>query len=143
LRTIQQQTALTVRRNTGLAVAEARDPGFSCQGIVGEFIGLYLRCELFATRLQNYYQVDMQCQETGLNTASLIKAFKHFGLHIQDQKVLGLFKGGSGKIGEKSARQLRNGYLHELTESDRNEIISNGPILITEMRKLLKMRINT
>lgn len=49
----KQESALNMRRNNGLNDAASKDPGFSCQGKVGEFIGLYLRCELFATKQIN------------------------------------------------------------------------------------------
>ena len=59
-RTEKQQAALISRRNAGLDDAASKNPGFSCQGRVGEFVSLYLRCELFSTRLQHYYQSDKQ-----------------------------------------------------------------------------------
>ena len=142
-RTEKQESAVIRRRNNGLADAASKDPGFSCQGKVGEFIGLYLRCEVFATRLQHYYQTDKQDKKTRLNTPALTKALEHFGLHIENNILLSLFKGAEGKRGKKSARQLRNGYLHQLSEADRNEIINKHSALTNEMQRLLKMRINT
>lgn len=104
---------------------------------------MYLQSDLFATRLQHYYQTDMGYKKTKLNTASLNGALQHFGMHASAEIVLMLFQGGEGKRGNKSAKQLRNGYLHQLSEADRNEIISKAPLLIKEMKKFIKMRINT
>ncbi len=142
-RSDKQESALNQRRNTGLDDAASKDPGFSCQGKVGEFIGLYLRCELFATRLQHYYQRDKQYKRGGLNTDMLSKAFEHFGIQFVQDKLLSIFQGAEGKRGSKSARQLRNGYLHQLSEPDKLEIIDKHPVLVKEMNRLLKKRIKT
>jgi len=142
-RTEKQESSLNLRRNAGLDDAVSKDPGFSCQGKVGEFIGLYLRCELFATRLQHYYQTDKQYKKTGLNTGSLAKAFVHFKLHLEKIKLLSIFQGGGGKRGKKSARQLRNGYLHQLSDADKSEIIDKHSTLTAEMKRFLKNRIKT
>ena len=142
-RTERQESALAQRRNTGLDDAASKDPGFSCQGKVGEFISLYLRCELFATRLQHYYQTDKQYKQGKLNTDSLSKAFEHFGFPLGKDKLLSIFKGGEGKRGKKSVKQLRNGYLHQLSEADRLEIIEKHLMLTKEMNRLLKKRIKT
>lgn len=142
-RTKKQETALTLRRNTGLNDAELKDPGFSCQGNVGEFIGLYMRCELYATRLQHYYQTDKQNKKGGLKTDMLSNALEHFGIPLDKEQVLFLFQGGKGKRGKKSARQLRNGYIHELSDADRSEITNKHSIFVKEMNRFLKKRINT
>ena len=141
-RTDKQQLALMTRRNKGLSDAELKNPGFSCQGLVGEFISCYLRCDLFVTRLQNYYQTDKQYKKTRLNTKALNEACEHFGLHFPEERILSLFQGGDGKRGRKSAKQLRNGYLHQLSEADRDEILTKGGVLVPVMNRLLKMRIN-
>ena len=142
-RTQNQERALLKRRNSGLENAALNDPGFSCQGPVGDFIGLYLRCELFATRLQHYYQRDKGHKRGSLNTDQLSKALDHFGLPVESEKVLSLFRGGKGKRGKKSARQLRNGYLHQLSESDKLEMIEKHSTLKREMRKFLDRRLKS
>lgn len=131
------------RRNTGLDDAVSKDSGFSCEGKVGEFISLYLKCEIFATRLQHYYQTDKQYKKGNLNTDSLSEALDHLGLPADKDKIILLFKGGKGKKGSKSARQLRNGYLHQLSEADRLEIIEKYSVLAAEMERFLNKRIKT
>ena len=142
-RTDKQKSALTQRRNIGLNDAASKDPGFSCQGKVGDFIGLYMRCELYATRLQHYYQTDKKYKKSKLNTDMLSKALEHFGIPCDREILLLLFQGGEGKRKKKSAKQLRNGYLHQLSEADRSEIIDKHLILTTEMKKFLKKKIRT
>lgn len=138
-----QIQALNLRRNRGLAEAQSNNPGFDCQGIVGQFVGYYLRCEVFATKLQNFYQTDKEYKQTKLNTKALTEALIHFNIHFDNDVLLKLFQGGEGKRGTKSARQLRNGYLHQLSNSDRKEIEVNGQWLASEMKKVLTLRIKT
>lgn len=138
-----QKNALIKRRNVGLSEAESNNPGFSCQGVVGEFIGYYLRCEVFATKLQHYYQSDKDYKKIGLNTKSLTEALSYFQMHFDNEILIKLFQGGAGKRGTKSARQLRNGYLHQLSKSDRDEIECNGMWAISQMKKWLSLRIKT
>ena len=142
-KTIKQVSALNLRRNRGLSDAQNCDPGFGCQGLVGQFIGYYLRCEVFATKLQNFYQTDKGYKKTGLKTTEFEGAIIHFNMHYEHEKIIKLFQGGKGKRGTKSARQLRNGYMHQLSSADRKEIEDNGESLIDEMRKLLNLRIKT
>jgi hypothetical protein len=140
-KTTKQLSALNSRRNQCLYEAENCDPGFGCQGIVGQFIGYYLRCEVFATKLQNFYQKDNGYKETSLNTKDLKNAFSHFDIHLDNEKIIKIFQGGTGKRGTKSARQLRNGYLHQLSSADKTEIENNGLWFVSEMRKILQLRI--
>jgi len=140
-RSESQQLALSNRRNKGLDDASTNDPGFYCQGKVGEFIGYYIRCEVLSTKLQHFYQTDKQNKQTGLNTKFLNEALIHFNLHFDNDTLIRLFQGGSGKRGKKSARQLRNGYLHNLAKSDKDEININAKYFISEMKKFLKLRI--
>ncbi len=93
--------------------------------------------------MQQYFQTDKGYKKTNLNTATLTDAIQHFEMHFSGDVVLILFQGGEGKRGKKSAKQLRNGYLHQLSEADKNEIIDKAPSFIKEMEKFILMRINT
>lgn len=73
----------------------------------------------------------------------LSKAFEYFDIPFNQDGLLFIFKGGEGKRGNKSARQLRNGYLHQLSESDRLEIIDKHPVFAEKMNRLLKKRVKT
>lgn len=138
----KQRLALIKRRNSGLNDAATKDPGFSCQGKVGLFISFYLRCELFATRLQHYYQLDKGYKKTKLNIDKFKKAIKHFNIFLENKDCDLIYVGGTGKRGKKSARQLRNGYLHQLSESDKQEIIQKNYMLLKIMNKILNLRIS-
>lgn len=141
-RSDKQKVALLKRRNQGLKNTVSNDPGFSCQGVVGEFVGYYLRCEVFAQKLQDYYLNDISCEkEDKIYTNTLKKSLEHFSMHFSDSHLKAIFKGGKGKRGEKSARQLRNGYLHQLSSADRTEICDKATDYNTYMEKFLELRI--
>lgn len=125
-------------RNRELKAVNALDPGFSCQGLVGEFISLYIQSEIFAKKLQYYYRTDMK--KTGkdeLNISTLKAALKHFNLNTPDSDISDLFRGGLRKRGQKSARQLRNCYLHTLSVDDKKEIISKSTFFISKLKKFI------
>lgn len=134
----KQQDALAAQRNRELRAVQALDPGFSCQGIVGEFIGVYIQSEVFAKKLQAYYRTD--CNKRGkdeLQINTLKAALKHFNVLVLETDISDLFSGGYGKRGSKSARQLRNGYLHALSIEDKNEIESKAKIFIVKLREFI------
>ena len=98
------------------------DPGLKCQGKVGLFLDNWLICEVLAKRLIMYHKQKKETPNRW-NYTQVSSALKYFGIDYDDQKVEPAFKGGSkGKRGNKSARQLRNGYLHSLSENDKTEI---------------------
>ena len=142
-KTKNQVNALNLRRNNSLIEVEKINPGFDCQGVVGQFIGCYLQCEVFATKIQHFYQKDKNHEEKQLNAKALADALAHFNMQYSNESLIRIFRGGEGKRGSKSARQLRNGYLHRLSDSDREEIKINGQGLIGEMKCFLKLRIKS
>lgn len=138
----KQQEALAEQRNKELRAVQALDPSFSCQGIVGEFIGVYIQSEVFAKKIQNYYRVDSK--KTGkdeIQLQTLKAALKHFNISIPDAEIASLFCGGGGIRGSKSARQLRNGYLHSLATEDKKEIESNAHKFISQSRKFISIEL--
>ncbi len=129
-------------RNKELKAVYMLDPGFSCEGLVGEFFGLYFRSEVYAKKLQHYYRVDTsKSGKDELNIKTLKAALKHFKLIMSETDLKCLFRGGTGKRGSKSARQLRNGYLHDLSPEDRKEIMLKAQVLIPKMEKFLSMKL--
>lgn len=141
-RTDKQAEALRQSRNKELKAVQLLDPGFSCQGSVGEFIGLYIQSEVFAKKLQQYYRTDTnKSGRDELQIQTLKAALKHFKVSFTDSDISALFKGGPGKRGSKSARQLRNGYFHALSPEDKKEIMSKVKTYILSLRKLINNEI--
>lgn len=98
-------------------------PGFSCQGMIGDFISKYIICEVLARKIQSYYLRDNKKREVDkIQTQQLSAALRTFELTFDQESLKVLFRGGEGKRGTKSARQLRNGYLHSLSTNDKTEI---------------------
>ncbi len=101
-----------------------RRPGFSCQGQLGEFLDDYLVAESLLRRLIIYYASDTGRKVSEkLQTVQIVAAMSHFNLAFHRSDVTDAFEGGPGKRGFKSARQLRNGFLHDLSPEDKEEII--------------------
>lgn len=139
----KQQGALVAQRNRELRAVKALDPGFSCQGIVGEFIGVYIQSEVFAKKLQAYYRTDSN--KTGkdeLQITTLKAALNHFNVLVPETDISKLFKGGAGKRGSKSARQLRNSYLHALSIEDKKEIESKAKTFIVKLREFISYELS-
>lgn len=138
----KQLEALRVARNKELKSVLALEPGFSCQGSVGEFIGVYIQAEVFARKLQQYYRTDTKKSGNDeLRIDTLKAALKYFNIPMPEFNIPILFKGGRGNRGSKSARQLRNGYLHTLSVEDKKEIISKANSIIPELRKFINNEI--
>ena len=141
-KTEKQINAIRDSRNKELKAVQALDPGFSCQGLVGKFIGIYIQSEVFAKKLQHYYRTDTnKSGKDELKINVLKAALKHFNLSFPENDIEILFKGGAGKRGSKSARQLRNGYLHTLSPDDKKEILSKAKSFIPKLKKFISNEI--
>lgn len=141
-RTQKQAAAITKTRNSALATVLSQNPGFSCQGKVGAFVGLYIQAEVFACKLQSYYCKDKKKKSSAqLNIATLTSALSHFSIDIKDDEIRFLFLGGTGEKGKKSARQLRNGYFHSLSQEDKSEIVSKFDLLERALKMFLSIKL--
>lgn len=141
-KTAKQLDALRKARNKELKAVQALNPGFSCQGLVGEFIGVYIQSEVVAKKLQQYYRTDTnKSGKDELRVNTLKAALKHFKLPFSESDVSSIFEGGPGRRGSKSARQLRNGYLHTLLLGDKKEIMSKAKIFIPKIRSFISFEI--
>jgi len=110
-----------------------------CEGLVSEFIGTYIKAEIFAKKIQKYYKNDKK--EKNINISTLKNALNHFNIstNIDIDK---LFKSGKPKRGEeKSARELRNGYIHSLSDNYINEIESNANFFIDELKAFMEIKL--
>lgn len=138
----KSKTKLKVdRRNKSLKEIAERDPGFGCEGAVGRFVSAYLLAEVFAMRLIEFYRSDRKLDGKKLQVDVLISAVRHFEMSMEESIVKELFTGGEGKRGFKTARQLRNGYLHTLSHEDRKEIIDSAESTIFKLNQFIKERI--
>jgi len=112
-------------RNAELSQTIYTLPGFACQGPLGQIIELYLQAELVARKITAFHAFDINLSTPNdLDIRNILAALKFFKISPQISKVdlNWIFSGGQGKRGEKSIRQLRNGYFHELNNDDRKEI---------------------
>lgn len=80
----------------------------------------------------------------GVTVKTLTEAFKYYKIvpdQMDENVVKWVFAGGSGIPGQKSVRQLRNGYFHSLAESDKNEILNQADSLFQILEELLEVRL--
>lgn len=123
--------SLTTLRKKELNKIISANPKFECQGVVGQFLDVYLVSEVLIRRLIHYYVKDTSKIETKtFNIKQLKLALAHFDIPFIESKINLLFGGGEGKRGEKTARQLRNGYIHSLSTMDYDEILKKSNIFI-------------
>jgi hypothetical protein len=115
-----------------------RKPGLSCQGQIGNFLDQYLVAESLLRQVITYYAKDTGAKVSEkLRTEQIIAALIHFDISVAKNDIIDTFQGGTGKRGIKSARQLRNGYLHDLDPEDRNEIESKATLISTLISRVL------
>ncbi len=118
-----------------------RKIGLECAGSIGIFIEKYIRCEALATKMISYYTEDSGKPKPKVLQINQIKAaFKYYNItHLEPLEIEKIFSGGEGKRGSKSARQLRNGFLHSLSPNDRKEIEDNISYLTVLMDKFISL----
>lgn len=99
--------------------------GFSCQGECGKFIDAWIVAEAIAKRLITYRtQKDVGISWKWTEVEASVK---HFGLllpdHLMTKKI---FAGGPGQKSDRTPRQLRNTFLHGVSEETIEEMDSKG-----------------
>ena len=112
-------------------------PGLSCQGSVGVFLDHWLICEALAKRLIMYHKKLTELPHHW-TYEQVSAAIKHFRINIKPELNEKIFKGGRGKRGENTPRQIRNSYLHSLSPAEVVEIesrISEYVLLLEEWHK--------
>jgi len=101
---------------------EALEPGFKKQGKVGAFIDLWVVCEVLAKKYIMYHK---QLSELPISWTypQLTAALNNFSVSFDTKFLKPTFQSGNkGKRGSKSARQIRNGFIHTLSINDKKEI---------------------
>lgn len=122
--------ALSAQRRGVLSEITQRSPGLLCQGDLGAFLDLYFVAEVLARKVTSFYQDDTKKPSSDkIQVQQLSAAIRHFGITFPESDIKTLFLGGEGLRGSKSARQLRNGYVHSLSVEDRAEIERMIPVL--------------
>lgn len=107
-------------------------PGFSCQGAVGSFLDNWLACEILAKKLIVYHK-KLNDMPSYWSYEQVSAATKYFCFQIDPILNKAIFKGGHGKRGSLTPRQLRNAYLHSMSAPDIDEIESR----ISELTSML------
>ncbi|PLB85258.1 hypothetical protein C0T31_11845 [Dysgonamonadaceae bacterium] len=114
------------------------NPNFSAQGKLGEFFDSYLLCEATARKLI-YYKTGKD--HITLYTKSIDSALKRFFPNNFDSIPVNKIFDSSLKTNRnnKTCRQLRNAYIHNLSKKDRTEIENRITPLKEDMQKWLSL----
>lgn len=128
---------------TGLQKKELKkilklNPNFSAQGKLGEFFDSYLLCEATARKLI-YYKTGKD--NITLYTKSIDSALKRFSPNNFDSNLVNKIFSSSLKTNRtnKTCRQLRNAYIHNLSKEDRTEIENRITSLKGDMQTWLNL----
>lgn len=122
--------ALTPQQLKALQLVVDSDPGFKAQGKLGEFLDSWLICEVLAKKLIMYHK-DAKELPTKWQYTQLTAALNEFGYSYDKNQVEAAFRSNNNaKRGNKSARVLRNNFIHTLSGDDRNEIESRSKELL-------------
>jgi hypothetical protein len=112
-------------------------PNFSVQGSLGEFFDLYLVCEATARKIVSY---NSGTSSKELHFASIMSAVNtYFPNKLTNSTITQIFNSNFGKRNNRTCRQLRNGYLHSLSEKDKIEIVSRIDSLKNDMNKWISI----
>lgn len=138
-------------------------PDLTSDGKLSDFLSAYFLCEALANRLIEYLETDdpprsakpkkIKCSSCGAENASsatkkktsgnfktldvgkIKKALTHFSLDFPCDAADAVFKSGTGKVGQRTARQLRNEYAHSLSLSAHQEITERATELLEFMMR--------
>ena len=113
-------------------------PNFATQGKLGIFFDYYLLCEATARKLF-FYKTGKD--SITLYTNSIESALKHyFSNEFSNIPINKIFSSSlSTNRNNKTCRQLRNAYIHNLSKEDRTEIENRIVSLEEDMKKWLKL----
>lgn len=139
----------------------AAKPDLTSDSELSDFLSAYFLCEALANKLIEYMETDdpprsakpkkTKCSSCGtenecpkkkasshfktLDVGKIKKALIHFSLDFPCDDTDTVFKSGNGIVGERTARQLRNGYAHSLSPYAREKIAERAPELLEIMMR--------
>lgn len=96
------------------------------RAIKDQFIEKFVFCEIaIKTVIRDYYKIQRSEKETEnikMGLPTIKAALKHAQYDVRNENLEKIFK-AKKRRGERSARDLRNGIVHDLTEPDLQELI--------------------
>lgn len=114
------------------------NPNFSAQGKLGEFFDSYLLCEATARKLIHYKtgkdNITLYIQSID---SALKRFFPNNFVSIPVNKIFA--SSLKTNRNNKTCRQLRNAYIHNLSKEDRAEIENRITSLNEDMKKWLSL----
>lgn len=96
------------------------------RAIKDQFIEKFVLCEIaIKTVLRDYHKVrgrEIETENIKMGLPTIKAALKHAQYDVRNENLEKIFK-AKKRRGERSARDLRNGIVHDLTKPDLQELI--------------------
>ncbi len=161
----QKRRNLTPKRIVALKALLSAKPDFASDHLLSSFLSSYLLCEALANRLVEYYELDVgaECmakekstlnnrkpeippakdskknQFKTLRVPTIRKSINHFALHFASADLNSLFKSSNNPGENRTARQLRNSYIHSLSSNAHDEICSRIQEFLDTMGRFIEI----
>jgi hypothetical protein len=158
-----KENKMLSQRVKALQEVFAAKPDLKSKNSLSDFLSDYLLCEALANKLILYLETDDPpkpinpkkniCSSCGAENESVVKnkkpsahfktldvrkikkALIHFSIVFSDDETDAIFKSGDGKVGNRTARQLRNEYAHSLSVSACKEMCERAPYFLELMNR--------
>lgn len=105
-----------------------------------EFLSKFTLCEIACKSVIEYYKKaqnkEVDPKDTKLTMTCIPAAFSMFHYEVDGHILTDIF-GSSKKRGQKSAKKLRDGIIHALSEEDIKEVIARKEYLFSAMDAFL------
>ena len=110
-------------------------PSYELIGGAESFLLCYISFESICRKIWNFHRsakANKPINEThaSLPLPAIKKAFKEYKIKVSDTVFDNLLNSNKNKRNEKSARELRNGLIHQWKDQDRIEVIKREKELI-------------
>ncbi len=106
-----------------------------------EFLSMFVLCEIACKSVIEQYKKaineTVELNSIKLDMRSIPPAFSLFQYEIEKHILSSIF-GASKKRGKKSAKKLRDGIVHNLSEEDIKEVMDRKEELLEHMNAFLK-----
>ena len=106
--------------------------------MIDSFLEKYFQCELVCVEMIKDYRTDKKDDDKDIKiiVQTIKSAMNHIGIHVDDLLLNNLFSSNK-KSGQRSAKKLRDGIVHELSKEAIREVINRYYELNTYMDEFL------
>lgn len=103
-----------------------------------QFIEKFVLCEIATKNVLSYYGKEKDVKKIKMRSDTIKAALRHAQYDVDNEMLEKMFRAGK-KRGERSARDLRNGIVHDLKVTDIQEVIGRKDELFNLMDRYLEI----